>query len=61
MQLANAIGGFACACSKGWGLAPFGFKSAADPGELCCHKKIQALVDGLWVMGWPPSQIEGAR
>ena len=21
----------------------------------------QALVDGLWVMGWPPSQIDGAR
>uniref|UniRef100_A0A6U4PYF8 Enoyl reductase (ER) domain-containing protein n=2 Tax=Hemiselmis andersenii TaxID=464988 RepID=A0A6U4PYF8_HEMAN len=21
----------------------------------------QALVDGLWVMGWPPAQIEGAR
>jgi regulator of RNase E activity RraA len=21
----------------------------------------QALVDGLWVMGWPPAQIDGAR
>jgi hypothetical protein len=21
----------------------------------------QALVDGLWVMGWPPAMIEGAR
>jgi regulator of RNase E activity RraA len=21
----------------------------------------QALVDGLWVMGWPPAQINGAR
>ena len=21
----------------------------------------QALVDGLWVMGWPPAMVEGAR
>ena len=21
----------------------------------------QALIDGLWVMGWPPAHIEGAR
>jgi hypothetical protein len=21
----------------------------------------QALIDGLWVMGWPPAMIEGAR
>lgn len=25
------------------------------------HLSTQALVDGLWVMGWPSSQIDGAR
>lgn len=48
--------------SRGMALGPASGGAVSDEMlEKLSHLSTQALVDGLWVMGWPTAFIEGAR